>query len=234
VVTVKNGVDTRFFQPGDRDNDVRRLHGFGDRFLVLYIGAHGISHALSAVLDAAGRLRDDPNVLFAFVGEGAEKTMLRQRAESLRLDNVVFLPGQPRERMPAWYAAADVVLVPLRDVALFDAFIPSKMFEIMAAARPIVGSVRGEARRILEQSQGAIVVDPEDAGGIADSVRRLEADPELRARLGANGRRFAVARYDRSDLARLYLDSLLDVCGLQERKTAPSGDPQHQEVAPPS
>jgi hypothetical protein len=212
VVTITNGVDSRFFVPGDRNNEVRRQHGLGDRFVVLYIGAHGISHGLSAVLDAAGRLQGHRDALIVFVGEGAEKAMLVKRAAGLGLRNVVFVPAQPKDQMPGWYAAADVVLVPLRSVPMLEAFIPSKMFEIMAAGRPIVGSVRGEARRILEASQGALVVDPEDSAGIADAVVRLESDPALRARLGANGRRFVVEHYDRVELAHRYLTVLSSVC----------------------
>jgi glycosyltransferase involved in cell wall biosynthesis len=208
VVTITNGVDGCLFRPGERDNDIRREHGLSGKFVVLYIGAHGISHALAALLPAASMLRDDPDVVFLFVGEGAEKAKLEKQAESLGLPNVRFLPGQPRSSMPAWYAAADVALVPLRDVPLFEAFIPSKMFEIMACARPIVGSVRGEARDILQRSGGALVVDPEDAAAIAAAVKQLKQNPGLARGLGESGRRFVLAHYERSMLAKQYLDVL--------------------------
>jgi glycosyltransferase involved in cell wall biosynthesis len=211
VATITNGVDAEFYQPGARDNDLRRTHGLEDRFVVLYIGAHGISQGLSAVLDAADRLRGDPRIQVVFVGEGAQKKMLMEKAAAAGLTNVRFLPGQPKALMPAWYAAADVVLVPLRDIPTFTTFIPSKMFEIMACARPIVGSVRGEARGILERSGGALVVDPEDAPAIAEAIGRLAADPALCARLGEAGRRFVAEHYDRRTLAGAYLDLLADV-----------------------
>lgn len=211
VVTITNGVDTRFFVPGERDNDRRREHGLRGRFVVLYIGAHGISHALSAILDAAELLDNEPEITFVFVGEGAEKAMLMKRAEALSLRHVIFVPGQPKDRMPSWYAAADVVLVPLRNVPLFETFIPSKMFEIMAAGRPIVGSIRGEARRILSESGGALLVDPEDSVGIAEAIKRLAGDPTLRELLGSSGRRFVAEHYDREALARTYLATLTEV-----------------------
>jgi glycosyltransferase involved in cell wall biosynthesis len=212
VVTITNGVDGRFFVPGERHNDVRCEHDLQNRFVVLYMGAHGISHGLSAILDAAAAVRHDPDIVLVFVGEGAEKAMLVRKAEALGLSNVRFYPGQPKASMPAWYAAADVVLVPLRRLPLFEQFIPSKMFEIMACARPIIGSVRGEARHILERSGGALIVEPEDAKDIAAAIARLKADPDLAARLGMAGRRFVLANYDRSALARQYLDLLEEVC----------------------
>jgi glycosyltransferase involved in cell wall biosynthesis len=212
IATITNGVDGRTYVPGERENDLRRVHGLCGKFVALYIGAHGISHGLAAVLDAADRLRHRRNVVFLFVGEGAQKAMLVRRAEAMGLTNVRFLPAQPKALMPAWYAAADVALVPLRNVPLFEQFIPSKMFEIMACARPIVGSVRGEARRILERSGAALIVEPEDAEAIAAAIARLEDDPVLAARLGRAGRQFVSANYDRSTLARQYLTVLEDVC----------------------
>jgi glycosyltransferase involved in cell wall biosynthesis len=213
VSTITNGVDCEAFRPGPRENGIRRTHALSGRFVVLYIGAHGISQALSAILESASALRDDPDVVFVFVGEGAERRVLMEKADRLELPNVRFLPGQPREAVQAWYAAADVVLVPLRNIPLFETFIPSKMFEVMACGRPIIGSVKGEARAVLERSGGAIVVDPEDSAAIARAIRRLAEDRALGDRLGEAGSRFVRAHYDRRVLARRYLDLLQAVVG---------------------
>lgn len=210
VAVVTNGVDAdRFFPDPAAGDALRQAHGFGHDFVVLYIGAHGISHALGAILDVARRFSADA-VRFVFVGEGAEKQKLVRRAAELGLDNVVFLPAQPRDTVRAWYNAADVVLVPLRDIPLFDTFIPSKMFEILACARPIVGSVRGEPRDILVRSGGALVVEPEDVGAIGDAIERLRQSAALRAELSERGRGFVLAEYDRRVLAARYITILED------------------------
>jgi glycosyltransferase involved in cell wall biosynthesis len=202
---ITNGVDMETYRPAPHETDLRRAHGLDGRFVALYIGAHGISQALSAILAAAQLLADDPEIAIVFVGEGAEKKMLVEKAAALGLGNVRFLPGQPKALMPEWYATADAVFVPLRNIPMFETFIPSKMFEILASGRPIVGSVKGEARGILERSDGAIVVDPEDAPAIAAAVRRLKADPALRTALAEKGVRFVGLHYDRRMLARQYL-----------------------------
>jgi len=213
VAVITNGVDAETFRPDAAAAPViRATHGIECPFVVLYIGAHGISHALSRILEVAATFRDEPDVCFVFVGDGAEKQLLVRRAGERGLSNVRFLPSQPRETVPAWYATADVVLVPLRDIPVFDTFIPSKMFEILACERPIIGSVRGEARRILERSGGAVVVDPEDVDGIAQAVRTLRADAGLRERLGQNGGAFARTEYDRRVLAERYLSLLETTC----------------------
>jgi glycosyltransferase involved in cell wall biosynthesis len=211
VATITNGVDCEAFRPGPRENEIRREHGFSRKFVVLYIGAHGISQALSSVLDSARALEAHRDVLFVFVGEGAEKASLVEKAARLGLGNVRFFPGQPKHLMSSWYAAADVLLVPLRNIPLFETFIPSKMFEIMACGRPIVGSVRGEARGILERSKAAVVVEPEDAQGIANAIHILSRDPELARRLGEAGRQFVETHYDRATLARQYLQLLSEI-----------------------
>jgi glycosyltransferase involved in cell wall biosynthesis len=212
VSVITNGVDATLFQPSQEGREsIRRQHELDDSFVVLYIGAHGISQGLGSILEVARRLTDSATVRFVFVGDGAQKAKLMSQAAAMGLTNVRFLPSQPRDSVPAWYNAADVVLVPLRNIPMFETFIPSKMFEILACARPIVASVRGESRRIFERSQGALVVDPEDAEGIARAIARLEQDPALQTRLGQSGRRFVLAEYDRRVLAQRYFELLREI-----------------------
>lgn len=219
LATITNGVDGTFFTPVARDERFRREQELAG-FVVLYIGAHGISHALHRLLDAAELTSDDPDICWVFVGEGAEKAQLVSTARTRGLANVRFFAGQPKELMPAWYAACDVAVVPLRNIPLFDGFIPSKMFEIMACGRPIVGSVRGEARRILQASGAALTIDPEDARAIAAAVRQLKADPAMASRLGAAGRQFVLANYDRKELAGRYAALLESVVNRRTQATA--------------
>lgn len=202
------GVDADFFRPGPKENDVRAELGLQGKFVAVYAGALGLSHALGRLLEAAERLQDDPDFHLLLVGEGAEKAQLRAQAAAMGLRNVTLLDGQPKQRMPAIWAAADVALVPLRDVPLFATFIPSKMFEIMACERPIVASLRGEAAQILAASGAAIVVAPEDSAAIAAALRQLKADPEGAEAMGRRGRAFAVREYSRAALARRYLEIL--------------------------
>jgi glycosyltransferase involved in cell wall biosynthesis len=197
--------------------------------LVLYAGTHGISHALPAVADAAALLAgqavpargddppkpprapargDDPPkprraVRFAFVGDGSDKPRLRDRVTELGLDHVTLAPAVPPDQVPGLLAAADICLVTLRDVPLFATFIPSKMFEYLAAGRAVIGAVTGEAAQILREA-GAVVVPPEDAGALASAIRELAADPARRAAMGRRGRGYVERFFDRAELAREY------------------------------
>ena len=156
-------------------------------YRLFFAGTHGISHALPAIASAAARLTEHP-VHFAFVGEGADKPRLARTVAELGLRNVTLRPGVPHEEIPGLLAAADVCLVPLRDVPLFATFIPSKMFEYLAAGKAVIGSVRGEAAEILREA-GAVVVPPEDDAALAGAIRDLAADPERRPLMGQAGRR---------------------------------------------
>ena len=182
---IPNGVDLDAFRPEPAEPALRARLGLTDKLVVLYCGAHGISHALSRILEVAARTQSDPRIHFLFVGEGAEKEALEARARALALGNVTFHPAVPREQVPALYRAADVCLVPLRAVALFQSFIPSKMFEILACGRPVLASLEGEAAEILRASGAAVVVGPEDVEALAAAVSQLAADPGLRSALGA-------------------------------------------------
>jgi glycosyltransferase involved in cell wall biosynthesis len=212
VHTIRNGVDLGRFRPGSpaAASTRARLGARPGDCLVLYAGTHGISHALPGVADAAARLAGQP-VRVAFVGNGADKPKLERRVAELGLANVTLSPAVPPEQVPELLAAADICLVTLRDVPLFATFIPSKMFEYLAAGKPVVGAVTGEAAQILREA-GAVVVPPEDARALADAVGALAADPARRAAIGRQGRAYVERFFDRADLAREYR-KILDAPG---------------------
>jgi len=212
VHTIRNGVTLGEFdfriQP-DAQLRARLGAGPGD-CVVLYAGTHGISQGLTSVADAAARLTGEA-IRFAFVGEGADKQRLQHRVTELGLRYVTLLPGVSHEEIPALLAAADICLVPLRDVPLFSAFIPSKMFEYLAARRAVVGALAGEAAQILREA-GALIVPPADSGALASAIRTLAADPQRRQAMGSQGRCYVEKYFDRETLARQYR-KLLDLPG---------------------
>jgi colanic acid biosynthesis glycosyl transferase WcaI len=208
LAVIPNGADTQFFSPHADGRPTRDALDLDGRFVVAYVGSHGLSHGLGAVLDAAAQ---QPEVAFLLVGDGADRDRLVSERDRRQLGNVLMRPSVPKDQVPGLYAAADACLVPLRDVPVFEAFVPSKLFEVLAAGRPVIGAVRGEARDILTRSGAALLVDPERGDQLAQAVGQLRADPELRMELGRRGRAFAEQHYDRDALARRYLDLLEDV-----------------------
>ncbi len=212
IEVVPNGVDLATFVPGPRDNEVRREYGWDDRLVLLYVGTHGMAHALHVVLEAARRFRDDPRKLFVFVGEGACKAQLKRRAAELQLDNVQFIDQQPKVRIPLFYSACDIGLVTLRNTPLFQDVLPSKIFEYLGMQRPVIISVDGEARRLVQEAGSGIFVAPENVDELVDAIRRLAEQPALRESMGRSGRQYVAAHYRRDRLAELYLELLQRIC----------------------
>lgn len=204
ISVITNGVDLTQFQPGPSEATQREAWGLSDRFIVMYLGTHGISQGLETHLEAARLLSGDPEIAFVFIGDGARKQALQAQAQALNLPNVHFFEAVPKNQVPACYRSADVCLVPLRKIPLFAHFIPSKIFEILGCARPVVASLEGEAQAILNESGAAAVVPPEDAQALAQAIQTLKTDP-AREEKALRGRLFVAKNFDRTELARRYL-----------------------------
>jgi colanic acid biosynthesis glycosyl transferase WcaI len=217
IAVIKNGVDLGRFTPLSRETALRKRLGFGERFVVGYVGTIGMAHGLDAVLDVAKSLIDADDIRFLFVGDGAERARLEARASNEGIRNVTFLGSLPRDAMNEVYATSDVCLVPLRKTELFLTVIPSKIFEILAMARPLILSVDGEARSIVEASGGGIFVPPEDKARMREAILNLAMDPDRRASMGERGRRYVVETFDRQNLAKDYLRVLEKVASSHHR-----------------
>ena len=149
-----------------RDERIMKAYGLAGRFNLLFAGTMGIQQGLASVL-AAARLcvADLPRVQFVFVGGGTERESLEQRAQQMGSSNVVFLPRQRPERHGAPAGRSDVLLVHLRDLPLFRITIPSKTSAYLAAGRPILMAVRGDAADLVRQSGSGLFCEPENPGG---------------------------------------------------------------------
>jgi glycosyltransferase involved in cell wall biosynthesis len=188
IAVVPNGVDVWRYGPGEPDQGLAAEWGLAGKFVVGYVGTHGMAHALTNVLDAAERLKADSGVRFLLVGAGAERRALIDEARRRDLANVVFMPPQPKQAMPAVWRLLDVALVHLKDDPLFAGVIPSKMFEAMASGVAVLlAAPEGEASRILSETGAGMAVRPGDPAALADAVRRLKDDPQTRRALAARG-----------------------------------------------
>ena len=219
ISIVGNGVEADLFSPRDTSTHLRRELGADGKFVVCYIGTMGLAHGLETLIEAAARLRNSaPEVLFLLVGEGAERERIISLARSRGLTNLRFVDQQPREKIPAYICASDACLVLLKKSDLFKTVIPTKMLEFMSCARPVILGVDGQARKIIEEAQAGIFIEPENAADLAQAVIRLAADVGLRESLGRNGRRHILQRFSRRHTARAYLDVLEGMVGKDQRR----------------
>ena len=203
ITVVTNGVDGSRFTPRPKDEPLLARHGLQGKFVAGYIGTHGMAHALDTLLDAAREIQTLPNgegYRFLLLGDGANKAALQARARAEGLDNVIFVDSVPKEEVVRYWSLLDVSIIHLKKTELFTTVIPSKLFECMGMAIPVLHGVAGESAEIVEREEVGLVFEPENVAALCAGLRRLREDGELYRRLQDNGPK-AARRYDRSVLA---------------------------------
>jgi glycosyltransferase involved in cell wall biosynthesis len=212
VVLIPNGADVELFSPGPPSPELRRKLGWGERFVVLYAGAHGRANAVGQLVQAAERLRAHPEVLIASAGDGPERIRWQDEARARGLDNIQFLGPIPKDEMPELVRAADVGTAVLQRNPTFLTVYPNKIFDYMAAGRPTLLAIDGVARELVcERARAGVFAEPEDAVAFAAAVLALAADRERCAELGRNGREWVVREAARPALAGQYLALLSEL-----------------------
>ena len=216
VSLITNGVDLSLFNHAAEVHParlhIRDKHGFGERFVVMYMGAHGAYNALDTVIDAARILMDDPRFLFVFIGDGDEKPKLQRHVDDDHLANVIFLPPMPRVASPAMLSAADAFVLPNRKGEFFTGNLPNKLFDFLASARPVVVAGTGETLELVKKAGAGLCGPSEDSHAMANSLIELAKMPvEERMAMGRRGREYALAHYDRERLSDRFLEILSDV-----------------------
>ena len=218
VSFIANGVDPSMFTAaaegptaengGLAVRDEFQLH---EEFLVTYAGAVGMANDLGVVLDAADRLRDRENVRFLIVGDGKERANLEARMQELELPNVIFAGSRPKEDMPRYLAASDACLATLKDVPMFRTTYPNKVFDYMAAARPIVLGIDGVIREVVDAAAGGLYVHPGNAEELADAVRALADAPDRGREMGRRGREYVSLHFNRDQQAEEFCELMAKV-----------------------
>ncbi len=180
-------------------------------FHCLYVGTIGMASRLDLVIEAAKRCQEGTDSRFHFmvVGDGADRSRLEALARKWDLGNVTFTGLIPKREIPHYLQLADVCLVHLREDPLFATVLPSKMFEAMAMAKPIILGLRGSASKILQEAKAGIPISPESTDELLKALNRLERSPALREKCGLSGRAFVQSFYNRKRLADLYLTDVL-------------------------
>ncbi len=208
IAVVINGVDLPRYEPQTRDTALAQEWDLEGKIVIGYVGTHGMAHALGNVLDAASQVRDVTDVRFVLAGGGAERDGLIAQASQRNLDNVIFIPPLPKERMPAIWSLCDVALVHLKDSPVFAGVIPSKIFEAMGMGLPVLlAAPEGEASRIVTARKAGLHVGAEDPVALAEAVRNLAKDGALRKSLSENSLA-AAPLYSRERQAREMLEVL--------------------------
>jgi len=225
ITLIPNGVSPEMFVAGvdavDAAASIRARHGLTDKFVAMYAGAMGPANDLDVLLEAASLLRDDESIHIVLVGDGKARRQLEAAARARSLENVTFAGPQTKVDMRAFLGAADVCVATLQNIAMFRMTYPNKVFDYLAAGRPVVLAIDGVIRDVVERAAGGVFVRPGDARGLADAIRGLSADPDRCREMGCCGRDYVRRNFDRRDHGELFTALLRRMASAR-----PSGRPR--------
>ncbi|BAT54638.1 putative glycosyl transferase [Nostoc sp. NIES-3756] len=222
ITCIPNWVNVNFIRPLAKKNAWRTAHQLDNKFVVMYSGNIALTQGLETVIAAAAYLRHIPDISFVIIGESTALSRLQKYCLSCGADNVLLLPLQPREQLPQTLAAADVSLVVQKsNVIAFN--MPSKIPLALASGRPIVGSVPaiGTAAKVIRESGGGIIVEPESPEALAAAVLEIYKNPTLATKLGYQGRKFAEEYFSFEQAIEQYEDLFFELLGKKRIKLAP-------------
>ena len=208
ISVIGNWIDAEEIVPEQRDNEWAREHELADRFTLMHAGNVGLLQDIETFVDAAALV---PEARFVIVGEGANKAALIERAAALGSGDVVFLPRQPREALASLLASADAHVVSLMP-GLAGLMEPSKLYGILAAARPVLAGMEegSETFEVVERSDCGVISTPGDPQAFAAAARRLiEAGEAERTEMGRRGRSYCEQFCSREHATRAYREMLV-------------------------
>jgi colanic acid biosynthesis glycosyl transferase WcaI len=209
IAVVINGVDLSRYEKRSKDQELTDEYHLRGKFVVGYIGTHGLAHGLDNAVAAAELLRGDEFFRLLLVGDGAAKPALQLQVETAKLGNVIFISPQPKSMMPRIWSICDAALIHLKDEATFGEVIPSKMFEAMAMGLPLLmAAPAGEASRILEHEAAGVRVSSSNPDALADEIRHWLDHPEFVKRYAVSSHQ-AAPRYSRKRQAEALIEVLV-------------------------
>ncbi|MFI4963469.1 MAG: glycosyltransferase family 4 protein [Legionellales bacterium] len=210
LIQISNAADfslsEKLLSDFDRDK-FRKEHGLDGRFVITYVGAHGVANYLEQLLDAAEALADT-NVLFLLIGQGMEKDRLKKQSEERKITNVRFLDAVPKAEVFRYILASEMGASVLKRVDTFKTVYSNKTFDYMSCKKPILMAIDGVSRELVEAAGAGVYVEPENTHEYNRIIRTYLNDPARLQREGESGYRFAKENFDREVLAKKYLDYL--------------------------
>ncbi|MFD2203526.1 glycosyltransferase family 4 protein [Shivajiella indica] len=211
ISVFKNGANLELFQFGEKPSYLIEKHGLEGKFIIAYIGTHGMAHGLDFILENIGEFQDtNPELFFLFLGDGAEKKNLVLKAEELRLKNVLFIDSVPKIEVVDYLKVMDVALVNLKKSDTFLTVIPSKIFEAAAMKKPILLGLEGETKEIIETYQAGLCFIPEDKTSFVEQVKKISLNLNSYKKFQEGCEKLALD-FDRKEIAKGMFETLVKI-----------------------
>jgi glycosyltransferase involved in cell wall biosynthesis len=210
IIFIPNAADFSLAAAVQKDFNAQEFKeslGLTGKFVITYVGAHGLANHLIQLLDAAELLRDT-NVVFQLIGSGMQKQMLIAEKEKRQLDNLIFRDPVAKAEVFKYILASDMGASVLKKVDTFKTIYSNKTFDYMSCKKPTLLAIDGVSRELIEEANCGIYVEPENSKAIAAGIRSVLNDPNKLIEMGENGYDHALQNFDRTVLASRYLDHM--------------------------
>ena len=191
---------------------IRNKYTWQDKKIILYFGALGEANNLPVTLRAAQRLQNRNDIIFILIGDGMKRVETEMQVAALALKNVLVLPPVPKDEARLFINAADLCLVTLRDIPLFDGAIPTKLIDYMACGKAVLCGIRGEAERIVCEARAGVVFEPDNDEQLSELVLELLSDNLRVEKMGVGGLAYVQSRFVAATLRKKMESILLSVC----------------------
>ena len=213
IIFIPNAADFSLSDDLVQNFDVNKFKAESDlveKFVITYVGAHGVANHLDQILDTA-KLLKDTNVLFLLIGDGMEKPRLIKRTYGEHIQNVRFINPVPKADVFKYILASDMGTSVLKNVETFKTVYSNKTFDYMACKKPILMAIDGISRKLVEEADAGVFVQPEDPNDFSCKIQYYMLNPEKIKSQGENGYIHAKNNFDRSILATNYLNFVLKI-----------------------
>ncbi|MGE5683201.1 MAG: glycosyltransferase family 4 protein [Bacillota bacterium] len=210
VLYVPNFVNGCSVKKAEKDPELMDKLNLNDKFVIGYAGNIGSAQGLKIMTDAAKCTKDLSDIIYLIIGDGVDREFLEREISENNLKNVLLLPPVSRDEIIKYISLFDLMTIPLVKNDLFKITIPSKLYESMAAGIPVLLSVDGEARKILEDSKCGIFIEPENSKMLAEKIIELYNNRILLSEFGRNGRKRVDIEFDRSKVLQKFFEKLTE------------------------
>ncbi len=206
ISIITNGADFDMASDNDCGKSIRDKYGWGDKKVFAYFGAHGVANDLMQIIEIANVYRNNDNILFVLVGDGMQKKSLKEKAKEYQLSNIQFIDSVPKFLVNDYINASDICMAILKKTDTFKTIYPNKVFDYMRCKKPVLVTIDGITRALIEEAKCGLYARPEDVDALKEAVSLFKEMPidELET-MGESGFHYVQRYFDRAKLASEYL-----------------------------
>jgi len=215
IYFIPNGVDLDLFANNSvmAEKIIEEKYQLKNKFVVLYSGLVGFAQNVELIVRTANLAKENKDIVFLIVGTGPKLPEVKNMIELMELKNVVLTGFRPRQEIPIFIKKTDVCLVTYKNDVTFTKNIPSKIFDYLAGAKPIIINLEGAASEMILEAGAGLVVPPDDPWALYEVIMKLYRDAVLKDKLGFNGQTYALNHYDQKIIARKLEQILEEIVG---------------------